>query len=140
MFISFWLILPLFYFEKNISKYIYSLPRLTYTKIVCIPHILFFTLHLKICKPLYITVQRDLPYSFLHLHSTSLRSDNSLFNKSPMNDVSYLWKQDFWVEDKHLVLLDIAKSPSTEFETILHSHWPCMRLLFPPTALPTKCV
>lgn len=34
MFISFWLILPMFYFEKNISKYIYSLPRLTYTKIV----------------------------------------------------------------------------------------------------------
>lgn len=139
MFIRFWLILPMSYFEKK-YKQIYILITTSYLYKNSIPHIHVFTLHFKICRPLYITVRRDLPYSFLHLHSTSLRSDNSLFNKSPMNDVSYLWKQDFWVEDKCLVLLDIAKSPSTEFETILHSHWPCMRLPFPPTALPTKCV
>lgn len=42
MFISFWLILPMFYFEKNISKYIYSLPRLTYNYTKIVYHIYFF--------------------------------------------------------------------------------------------------
>lgn len=52
-------------------------------------------------------------------------------------NASYVWKQDFWVKGKCIVLLDIAKYPSTESEKILHSHQQCLSATS-PAALPTN--